>query len=311
VAIGNRASSLTDDEVERVRGGNWTLPFLQEHVDQFVLHYDVCGVSRECFRVLHDGRGLTVHFMLDVDGTVYQTMDLKDQAAHATIANGRSIGIEIANIGAYPVASEGKSPLEEWYTRTAAGQVVLSIPPKLGDGGVRAKDFIGRPARQEPVVGVIQGYELRQYDFTPQQYEALIKLTATLCTVFPKITCDYPRLRAGLGVPGTQPTTRAVEDDPKTHVGAIAGPSEQGQLIPHVLTFEQFDNYQGVLGHYHVQLDKTDPGPATQWDRVINGARALMSAQARARNAQMRGKPAKFIPSTQPATVPATTPVGR
>jgi len=31
------------------------------------------------------------------------------------------------------------------------------------------------------------------YDLTPQQYDSLIKLTATLCTVLPKLTPDYPR----------------------------------------------------------------------------------------------------------------------
>ena len=39
--------------------------------------------------------------MLDLDGTIYQTLDLKEGAWHATDANGRSIGIEIANIGAF------------------------------------------------------------------------------------------------------------------------------------------------------------------------------------------------------------------
>jgi len=43
---------------------------LQEHVVQFVFHYDVCGFSQRCFDVLHDHRGLSVHFMLDVDGTI-------------------------------------------------------------------------------------------------------------------------------------------------------------------------------------------------------------------------------------------------
>jgi N-acetyl-anhydromuramyl-L-alanine amidase AmpD len=47
-------------------------------------------------------------------------------------------------------------------------------------------------------------------------------------------------------------------------------------LITHKLPKEQLDAYEGVLGHYHIDLGKTDPGPAFQWDRVINGARALM-----------------------------------
>ena len=48
---------------------------LQQVVDQFVIHFDVCGTSRRCFEVLQDKRGLSVHFMLDIDGTIYQTLD--------------------------------------------------------------------------------------------------------------------------------------------------------------------------------------------------------------------------------------------
>jgi hypothetical protein len=71
-----RKGDLTPEEIERVRGGGWDLPTLQKVVDQFVLHFDVAGTSRTCFKVLHDNRGLSVHFMLDVDGTLYQTLDL-------------------------------------------------------------------------------------------------------------------------------------------------------------------------------------------------------------------------------------------
>ena len=106
-----RKAGLTDEELERVRGGGWDLPSLQKVVDQFVLHYDVCGTSRQCFKVLQDFRGLSVHFMLDIDGTIYQTLDLKERAWHATTSNTRSVGIEIANMGAY--ASAEKGPLKE------------------------------------------------------------------------------------------------------------------------------------------------------------------------------------------------------
>ncbi|MEM9559092.1 MAG: N-acetylmuramoyl-L-alanine amidase, partial [Planctomycetota bacterium] len=37
-----------------------------------------------------------------VDGTIYQTLDVTERAWHATKANSRSVGIEIAQIGAYP-----------------------------------------------------------------------------------------------------------------------------------------------------------------------------------------------------------------
>ena len=98
-----RSNGLSKEEIERVRGGGWDLPLLQRVVDQFVIHFDVCGTSRQCFKVLQDGRDLSVHFMLDLDGTIYQTLDLKERAWHATTSNSRSVGIEIANMGAYPV----------------------------------------------------------------------------------------------------------------------------------------------------------------------------------------------------------------
>ncbi len=104
-----RQRGLSAGEIERVRGGGWDLLTLQKVIDQFVVHYDVRGTSKACFEVLHDIRGLSVHFMLDLDGTIYQTLDVKEQAWHATVANGRSIGIEIANIGGYPLAHPARS----------------------------------------------------------------------------------------------------------------------------------------------------------------------------------------------------------
>ena len=269
-SFGPRMEPLTDEEVERVSHGDWTLDFLREKVDQFVIHYDVAGLSRTCFRVLHDERKLSVQFMLDIDGTIYQTMDLKEGAWHGAEANGRSVGVEIANMGAY--RNDQFAPLQEWYAKDASGRTRITIPARFGDGGVRTAGFVGYPDRNEMVRGVVQGAEYRQYDFTPEQYKSLTKLTAALCTVFPKITCDYPK--------------------------------ESGQLIPHALTWTQFDNYQGVLGHYHVTKEKQDPGPAFQWERVIGGARKMMSSAARLANERAKGKPARFVPSP-PATRPA------
>ncbi len=238
-----RKGDLTPAEIERVRGGGWDLSTLQRVVDQFVIHFDVCGVSKVCFNVLHDHRDLSVHFMLDLDGTIYQTLDLKERARHATISNDRSVGIEIANMGAYPPGN--MKPLDEWYQHDPAGKPFIKVPERLGDPMILTKDFTGRPVRAEPVRGVVQGIDLVQYDFTPEQYAALIKLTATLCRVFPKIKCDYPR-------------------------GA------DGRVVPQKLPDDELKKYQGVLGHFHIQTNKTDPGPAFHWDQVIDGARKLL-----------------------------------
>jgi N-acetyl-anhydromuramyl-L-alanine amidase AmpD len=243
---GLRRASLTTNELERVRGGGWDLPLLQRVVDQFVLHFDVAGTSRTCFRVLQDDRDLSIHFMLDLDGTIYQTLDLKERAFHATTSNDRSVGVEIANLGAYPV--DEKNPFAAWYHTNATGQTSITIPARFDGGGIRTTNFTGHPARNEMVRGSIQGQDLVQYDFTPEQYAALTRLTASLCRIFPKLKCQYPV-------------------DP------------EGKLITRKLPNAELKNYQGVLGHYHIQTDKVDPGPALDWDRVIGGARRILGVE--------------------------------
>ena len=128
--------------------------------------------------------------MLDVDGTIYQSLDLKERAWHATKANSRSIGIEIANIGAYPVGDT--KAFSRWY-RTGENGKTLWVVPDAAKSSLFTTGVELHPSRNEPVVGVVQKQRLQQYDFTPQQYDSLIKLTATLCSIFPKIRCDYPR----------------------------------------------------------------------------------------------------------------------
>ena len=127
------------------------------------------------------------------------------------------------------------------------------IPARFGESGLRTPGFVGHPARPEPVVGRIQGRELRQYDLTPQQYAALVRLTAALCATFPKLKCDYPRDAAG-------------------------------QLVAHKLPDDELARYQGLLGHFHVQTNKVDPGPAFQWDYLVEHARRYLRGGERSRS---------------------------
>lgn len=73
----------------------------------------------------------------------------------------------------------------------------------------------------------------------------MIHLTAALCQVLPRIQCDFPK-------------------------------DKTGKVISHRLADDELKSYQGVLGHFHIQTDKVDPGPALQWDKVINNARRLL-----------------------------------
>ena len=48
----------------------------------FVNHWDVCLSSASCERVLNN-RGISVHFCIDNDGTIYQLLDTQHGAWHA------------------------------------------------------------------------------------------------------------------------------------------------------------------------------------------------------------------------------------
>ncbi|MFT7487516.1 MAG: N-acetylmuramoyl-L-alanine amidase, partial [Candidatus Paceibacteria bacterium] len=226
---------VTKGSGERYRSGR------RSALDQFVLHYDVCGTSRKCFDILHHLRGLSVHFLLDIDGTLYQTMDLGDTAWHATRSNDRSIGVEIAHIGAR--LPKDLHQLDEWYTPGREG-MRLTLPERYGDGGVRTRNFEGYAARPRLIEGRINGSRLLQYDFTDEQYETLCRLLAVLTRELPGLPMRFPR-----GADG------AVKSD--------------------VLDEAEWESFAGILGHYHVQKNKTDPGPAFDWERLQRAVREL------------------------------------
>lgn len=62
----------------------------------FVVHWDACLNSAACASVLVQ-RGLSVHFCIDNDGTIYQLVDCDDIAYHAKGANSCSVGVEVSN----------------------------------------------------------------------------------------------------------------------------------------------------------------------------------------------------------------------
>ncbi|MEZ5988323.1 MAG: peptidoglycan recognition family protein [Planctomycetota bacterium] len=125
-----------------VEASGWTLDALRRQVDQVVVHYDAAGTSRRCFRILQDLRGLSCHFLIDVDGTVYQCLDLRERAWHAGTANDRSVGIELAQIGAWP--EERRDVLEEHYAEDALGPYL--VLPDGPDRGQLPPGLVGRPA---------------------------------------------------------------------------------------------------------------------------------------------------------------------
>ncbi len=63
-----------------------------------VTHFDVCLSAASCYRVLKN-KGISSHFVIDNDGTIYQMLDTVHEGWHA--GNGRvnraSIGVDISN----------------------------------------------------------------------------------------------------------------------------------------------------------------------------------------------------------------------
>ncbi len=145
-----------------------TIENLQAIVSQLVLHFDGCVNSRSCFKSMHNrtrpgggtGCGLSAHFMIDTDGTIYQTLDLAERAYHAEQENSISVGVEICNRGRYNPSELNRLP-PEWRTRPHHDVV-------------------------------INGFKYDAYDFRPEQYESIIALTRTLLRVFPKMKAEIP-----------------------------------------------------------------------------------------------------------------------
>ena len=196
---------------------------LERALTQLVVHYDGCGRSRDCFRVLHDERGLSCHFLIDVDGRVYQTLDVIERAWHATSANDSSVGVELAHEGAFV---EGEAPFDE-------------SSPKIFRGDVNGRSLAQRP-------------------FTDAQYESLARVAATLIARFPLMTADYPT------------------EDAERGTNAACASSNFGAATPRKLSDGELRDHRGVLGHYHVQSDKSDPGPAFDWGRFRSRTLALL-----------------------------------
>lgn len=112
--------------------------------NMFVSHWDVCLSSKSCFNILKK-RKLSVHFLIDNDGTIYQTMDCNDIAYHAgnRTVNNNSIGVEISN-AYYPKYQDlykkrGFGPRPLWKGAKVHGR---ELEPFLGFYPVQEKAFL-------------------------------------------------------------------------------------------------------------------------------------------------------------------------
>ena len=114
----------------------------KRNVRLFVNHWDVCLNSKSCNDVLNRS-GISVHFLIDNDGTIYQTMDMQHGAWHAgnERVNRASVGGESSN-AYYPKYAD-------WYVQNGYGE-----RPMVDDAWVHGQKL-------EPFMG-----------FYPEQIEA-------------------------------------------------------------------------------------------------------------------------------------------
>ncbi|NVB84983.1 MAG: hypothetical protein HOV81_41835 [Kofleriaceae bacterium] len=157
-------------------GMNPPLDAVKAVIKQFVVHHDGCSSADMCFSVLQNERGLSCHFLIDNDGTIYQTIDLSLMAYHAAEWNIASIGVEFCNRG-----DAKKEP--NYYSSGRAG-------PK--------RDI--KPCK-------INGHTLLAFDFTPAQYDAFNKLGRALLRLLPNLPAEFPQSSAGVASWDTMPTS--------------------------------------------------------------------------------------------------------
>ena len=141
----------------RLIGSDRSIERLRQVVRQFVVHHDGCADSRTCFQVLHNERGLSVHFLIDNDGTIFQTLDLVDCAFQAAGVNEISVGVELANRGD-----------------------ALRFP----------NDYHGK---RDKVTCRINGHQFLAYAYTPAQMASMISVGKTLARLFPNLPQSYPQ----------------------------------------------------------------------------------------------------------------------
>jgi N-acetyl-anhydromuramyl-L-alanine amidase AmpD len=105
-------------------------PGTLEQRNLIVIHCTAGFTARsaiDTFKASAAPRRVSAHFVIDRDGTVYQLLDIRETAWHASQVNSRSVGIEHAAIPTTLMATEeqyqASARLVEWLT----GQMGIPI----------------------------------------------------------------------------------------------------------------------------------------------------------------------------------------
>jgi len=120
-----------------------------------VTHFDVCLSAASCKRVL-EKKGISSHFAIDNDGTIYQMVDPQHEAWHAGTrrTNKASVGVDISN--AY------YTKYQKWYRRKGFGN--RPVLNNLKVHGVTLKECLGFYPIQIQAYKALISCLCKQYD---------------------------------------------------------------------------------------------------------------------------------------------------
>ncbi|HTJ44490.1 MAG TPA: N-acetylmuramoyl-L-alanine amidase [Kofleriaceae bacterium] len=144
----------------RQYGKNPPLEAVKALLNQFIFHHDGCLNSAMCWQVLQNERGLSCHFLVDHDGTIYQTCDLAFMAYHAAVFNVPSIGVEMSNRGE---AAKDQSYYAKHNMKRDIGTVTIN------------------------------GSKILTFKFTEAQRLAMTALCGALTRLLPNIPLEFPQ----------------------------------------------------------------------------------------------------------------------
>jgi len=202
------------------RARSWTEPWRAEDVlthrdlvTQCVLHADQTRDSAAAFRTGY-GRGISEHFFIDFDGTLFQALDVAIAARHVGDLDPGSIAITLNNLMPNLVREPDALP----------------YPAE----GVRLEEFAAHP-RPRSERTRINGGHLQSYGYTDAQYRTVGALVRALAGVFPACWEGPPR------------NVRR-----EVLMQAVPDPAAA----------------RGVVGHWHLDEARWDPGPGLDWERL-------------------------------------------
>lgn len=211
---------------------------LRQHVPLSVIGLHWTGAENghdQVYRTLKKRR-LSIHFVVNRDGSIWQMTDLSLYCAHIGSRhdrphslNKRSIGIEIVSRG-------------------------FATKADLKGSDLRDRSEYDWGVSRDVYPSTIDGHRARTVAFTQEQTWSVLWLVETLCG-----TCDVPRripmVKLGDGV---VPASIAKDVDLVRDEDGVAWVPAFDRDTRH--RSGRRSTFDGVLGHFHVHDSKYDPG---------------------------------------------------